>query len=444
MHLGIVGSEQAPQPWARGRAAPGFALQTGWLLAYAGIGGGTNLLALYAGFQLFRATNRIGAFISCIVLIYVAIHMTRWLRARPRCVSVSFAALITIIGVLDQIPKRVPLAEREATRARVAADRAFGRTLEETLPAGSMVFQLPILGFPEVVPPHNLADYELFRPFLNTTTLRFSYGGTKYRSRNRWQRDLENLPPLGLVKKLERFGFAALYLNRKGFADGGEQTVQALRNAGYTRILEGSLKEQYVILLNPRKKRELPLGSTFTFGKGWYTRPMEGPEGKVWWAHGPAVITYYNPYDRPLSVRIQLRLSAPKKRTVTIVSSGNVVVRAEVGPEAKTLAPVAVDLSPGVNRFDVSADGPAVKVPGSGARLRMVGMHEVRLSVPELPPLVLLGEPNVGSTRNCGPFLYSHVDRSPPSDSIFTFAGWKRTYPDAPVGRDPIGSVARN
>jgi hypothetical protein len=46
------------------RAIPGQALSVTWLLAYATVGGITNVLAFFAGFQIFRATNRVAVFVS--------------------------------------------------------------------------------------------------------------------------------------------------------------------------------------------------------------------------------------------------------------------------------------------------------------------------------------------------------------------------------------------
>ncbi|MBL9208266.1 MAG: hypothetical protein JNN01_24490 [Opitutaceae bacterium] len=379
----------------RGRAPSGFALQTGWILSYSSLGGITNLLALFFGFQIFRATNRIAIFISCLALLFLALRMSRHLRRFPRGVSLGAAALVSLLGVLDQIPRRSEPERRALLVARVEADAHFGRTLESALPRGAMVFQLPVLGFPEVKPPHRLADYELFRPYLHTTSLRFSYGGAKFRSRGRWQRDLEELPPEELVRSLERYGFSALYLNRKGFTDGGEALLSSLAKLGYQRRLESPRKEQVVVLLNPATEAELPLGRTLTFGEGWYSQAVDQGGESVRWSHGPAVLTYFNPHDTAREVTLHFRLCAGSPRAVRLQHRGRTLTRITLDGEPKDLQPLPVLLHPGVNRFDLISDEPPASGEGTAARLRAVGLIAVTVEAPAPKPGARPAEPGL-------------------------------------------------
>jgi len=391
-YLGIVGMSAfvwllLDSVWRmlKGRAPGGWGLQSGWILAYSALGGVTNLIALFFGFQIFRATNRVSIFLSCIALLFLAVRLSRLLRGRSRIGGVSLAAGVLVLGVLDQIPRRNPPEKRVERVARVRSDTEFGRALEQALPSAAMVFQLPVLGFPEVIPPHRLADYELFRPYLHTRTLNFSYGGTKFRSRSRWQRDLEVLPPGELVKNLERFGFAAISINRKGFLDGAESILSELRALGYDKVIESPRKEQIAVVLRPSPQRELPLGQTLTLGKGWYAQPVEENGRSVRWSHGPAVLTYFNPYDRPLKVRLRLRLSAASAREIALNLRGKKVGEARLSENPAEIPPITVELRPGVNRFDLISLEPPVKFAGGQARLRAVGLHDVTITAVEPP-----------------------------------------------------------
>jgi len=370
----------------RGKAPTGSGLQSGWILAYSALGGVTNLIALFFGFQIFRATNRVSIFLSCIALLFLAVRLSRLLQGRSRSIGFSLAAGVLVLGVFDQIPRRDPSEKRAERIERVRSDAEFGRALEEALPTSAMVFQLPVLGFPEVVPPHRLADYELFRPYLHTNSLRFSYGGAKFRARSRWQRDLEVLPTRELVGHLERFGFAAISINRKGFADDAESILTELRGLGYGQIVESPRKEQVAVVLRPSPQRELPLGQTLTLGEGWYTQSVEENGRSVRWSHGPAVLTYFNPYDRPLKVRLRFRLSAASARDVVLNLRGQKVGEARLSENPAELPVITVELRPGVNRFDLISPDPPVKSSGGPARLRAVGLHGVTVSAVE-PPL---------------------------------------------------------
>ena len=193
------------------RSPPGQALSLAWILGYATIGGLTNVLALFIGFQVFRATNRAAIFISALVLFFLVGRLSRWTAHWRGWQRAGAALLVAALGVYEQLPKPESPRDLAALAAEIRSDEQFGRALEAALPPGAMVFQLPVLGFPEVAPPHRLGDYEHFRPYLATEHLRFSYGAPKTRARSRWQRELENVPPAELVRRLEEHGFAALY-----------------------------------------------------------------------------------------------------------------------------------------------------------------------------------------------------------------------------------------
>lgn len=355
------------------RPLPGQALSVGWILAYASVGGVTNLLALYLGFQVFRATNRGAIFISALVLFFVASRLSRVSAGWPAWVRLGAAALVAGVGVLEQLPRRDAAAELQALAAEVQGDRVFGRQLEAALPAGAKVFQLPVLGFPEVATPYQLNDYEHFRPYLASRTLHFSYGSAKARARGRWQEELERRPVPELVRRLEEYGFAALYINRKGYADRAGSLLRELDELGYQRRLEGPKGDQVVVPLRPAANPRPPLSESMTFGQGWHQRPDAG----VRWAYGEAALSYYNPYAYPLSVDVRLTLAAVAPRRVVFAWEGEVVreLAAEREPREHLLAGLV--LAPGVNRFSLHSPAKARRDPAAQQQLRSFGVRDV-------------------------------------------------------------------
>ncbi len=362
---------------------PGQALAAGWLTAYACVGGLTNVLAFFAGFQVFRATNRVAIFLSAIVLVYLVVRLARLTAGWRPAWSVAAALGLATLGVMDQVPRRWPDEIHARVRADVASDRQLGRELEAALPRGAMIFQLPVLGFPEVLPPHRLADYEHFRPFLATETLRFSYGAAKFRSRSRWQRDLENLDAGSLVHRLESYGFAALYLNRKGYEDRAERLLSDLAALGYTRRLQSRGGFQVVVLLNPTAQPKLPLGRVLTYGQGWHPRPPDDP---VRWASGDAAISYFNPHDRPITADLRFELTAVSPREVTLRHEGKPLRTVPVAEGPTELRIPDLQLVPGVNRFTLVSSAPPVRTGGGRYRLRTFGLKEAAIRIVLPPP----------------------------------------------------------
>lgn len=250
------------------------------------------------------------------------------------------------------------------------SDREFARALEAGLPAGAAVFQLPVLGFPEVTPPWRLGDYEHFRPYLPSRTLHFSYGVPKFRPRGRWQTETQQLPPLAMAHRLEKLGFAALYINRKGFEDNGAKLLDALSAAGYTRQIQSSLGGQVAILLNPAPVPELPFAHGLTIGRGWQNRPIKG----VRWAYGDATLLYYNPGPGRVKVRIRLQLELPRAQKITLAGKDSVVLAASDAPAGElTLTVKEMELEPGLNRFDLEGGEPVRDGPGRN-QLRAFGL----------------------------------------------------------------------
>lgn len=353
----------------RGGKLPGQALAIGWLVTFTTVGGVINIVALFTGLFVFRASNRIGAFVAALVLAFLAVRLSRLSATWRPAWRAAAAAALAVVGLLDQLPQRserLPL-DREIAAA-VRSDRVFGRELEAALPSGAMVFQLPVLPFPEPVPIERLSDYEHFRPYLVTQDLRFSYGVAKFRPRARWQVELENQAPREIVRRLERAGFAALYVNRKGFADGGEALLGALEQAGYTRRLTSPRGHQVAVLLQPAAEPSPPFGRALTVGRGWQNRPWQGAR----WASEQAGFLYYNPLSTPLPVRLTIRLRSPSEQTVTLRAGERRLATARLGAGDGELVAREVVLQPGINSFQLD---PGIRAERFGdGPLRAIGL----------------------------------------------------------------------
>jgi hypothetical protein len=137
-------------------------------------------------------------------------------------------------------------------------DRSLVSYLEQKLPTGALVFQLPLQGFPEVGPTHQMHDYEQLRPFIHATSLRFSHGAMKGRGDDGWQVALAALRTPDMVAALERYGFGALLINRKGFADAAIGLSAEMQALGYDPLWHGG--EYLAYALQPAAYAQRPAG----------------------------------------------------------------------------------------------------------------------------------------------------------------------------------------
>lgn len=382
-YLGLVGiAGLAGLAWVALRALlqrrrmPGAALPAGWVLAFASVGGITNMVAFFTGLIVFRATNRFSVFLSALVLLFLAGRLARFWRGRPAWLSLAAAAAIAVVGLLDQLPRAPGLEQQRRIARAVETDRELGRMLEGRLPRGAMVFQMPVMMFPEVAPPHQLGDYDYFRPYLATHSLRFSYGMLKGRSRGRWQGDTEELPKAEFVRRLERYGFAALYFSRRGFPDRGEKLLAELAALGRDRWIEGSLHEQVIVFLQPAARPEPPHARTLTFGHGWQNPTAGEPR----WAYGPAALSYFNPYPRPRRTEVKLVASGVGERTLVIrVNDGQRIERRITGAQREISLKLL--LRPGINRIDVATLEPPVRLSDERGQLRSFAVHRTEVAM---------------------------------------------------------------
>lgn len=389
------------QRWRR----PGMELQALWIIGFSIIGGGNSVLALFTGLNLFRATNRYSEFLLAMGLLVVVRLASRWSRRVGRPISIGAAALLLLGGLVDQIPVN-PTRTAAAAAARFNADAQFGATLEHALPAGAMVFQLPYVGFPESRPVARLPDYELFRPYLHTHTLRFSYGGLKGRARTEWYRDFASLSVPDLVPKLEQCGFSAIYLDRRGYEDNGRALLAELRAEGLPPPLISPTGNQVVVRLHPVPQPTLPMAPRVTFGDGW-NRSFGGSNR---WAYGPACWSYYNPNAATVTADLTFVVTGEGTRHFTLSANDRPLVTTVIGPHAQTLHLHGLQLAPGITRFDLDTAEPAVRISEERSRLRAFAVRNVELR--------LANETSVSNAAPVGESTAAQIDESPTAERV--------------------------
>jgi hypothetical protein len=245
--------------------------------------GGLNAILGAFGFTLFRTGCRYSIVILALALLYAACRASDWQReaaartaaaGRPAdtlaIATLTAAAGLVAVILFDQVP-RGPAPEQAAGIARqVAADREFVEKMEAALPAGALVFQLPVMDFPESPLP-GIPTYDHFRPYLYSDGLRFSFGSMKGREQERWQQEVQQQLVSGArvdqeqqqirfdpgsvrkaVEEMKRRGFTAVYVNRNGFPDRGKGVEEAFLELGYTRPpLRNATGDLACIVLTP-------------------------------------------------------------------------------------------------------------------------------------------------------------------------------------------------
>jgi len=192
------------------------------------IGGFGSLFALLVSPQI-RTYCRVNVLIGFFALFAVVLLVDRLRRWRPR-LALGTLPIVLVLGLLDQA---TPAAVRPyaATKKDYASDADLVRRIEATVPAGTAVFELPYMGFPDSGPVQNMLDYDPIRPYLHSRALRWSYPAMYGRAGDAWARDVSQSMPGRMLETLKNAGFGGLLIDRYGFTDGGCAIEAAFRTA---------------------------------------------------------------------------------------------------------------------------------------------------------------------------------------------------------------------
>ena len=200
------------------------------------IGGFGSLIAFLLSPQI-RSYNRVSIFIAFFSLFAVVLLLDQMkeLWRSPRFGKAAYVELIILIffvGFLDQTsPKFIPPYEKSS--AEFTNDHYFINGLQSNLAKESMIFQLPVVSFPEQPNLNNMRSYEHFRGFLHSDGLRWSFGAMRGREPAQWQSEIAKMAPDEMVKALKEKGFKGLYIDRFGYENRAlelERGLEAILN----------------------------------------------------------------------------------------------------------------------------------------------------------------------------------------------------------------------
>ena len=222
-----------------------------WLSALAVLSVSAVLLGTLGGFGTifnylvsaqFRCYNRISIYIAFFSLFAVAVLLDALrLRMDDRTFGPwlwrGLVAAVLCLGILDQTkPSFAP--DYASRKSDYQDEQDFVDQIENWVPSGAMIFQLPNVHFPEgrLIP--GMHQYDELRGYLHSRSLRWSSGAMRGRPDALWEAhhglDIGELPPDlrrdDVRTKQQQFppealntlvfaGFSGIYIDRNGFWD---------------------------------------------------------------------------------------------------------------------------------------------------------------------------------------------------------------------------------
>lgn len=336
---------------------------------------------------ILRGWNRIAIFIAFLGLVAVALLLERlrerWMSGR----SMRFAGVLVavlVLGVLDQTsPDYVP--NYQGNRAVFQSDDDFVKRIEAALPDDALVFQLPFVEFPEAGPLHGMIDYDHFRGYLHSSSLRWSYGGIKGRTEADWPESLANERPADVLPRLAAVGFDGVYVDRAGYVDRGRDV-----EAGFTEALGKEpmvSRDGRLAFFDVREFRRSFLADAdeatieglrrdaltpvqVEWASGFYEIERRG-ETSWRWAASESVVELENTGSvREVQITFEVATGASEASTLTITTPGAAAEKIAVSSTSVEVTRT-FELPRGASKIELSVDAPAAQPPGELRDLRM-------------------------------------------------------------------------
>ena len=350
-------------------------------LAFYTRGGLGSLVALFVTPQI-RTWSRFVVLIGLFGLLAIGIWLSRQGRRRGRRWAWPVAALVCLVGVLDQTsPRAAP--DYSALRSEVAGLTGYARAVHGTV-GDCPVFQLPVVAYPEETPPGTMGDYDHLLPIvLAPAGLTWSYGAIRGTARYDWQLALPVDRPNALLQDLADAGFCAVSVDRDGYVGWSDptSTIQARLGAPIAMDDSQNLAAFTLADVPPDPTRRDAVLRPVVASAGGSLVDTSGAEPFQW--TGPST-----------QVRVANLGKAPVRATVAFTLEGNgerirtVRIRAVDQPEQTVTVSaqrseritMEITAAPGTSTIDVTADGEATPVPGSaGHQLAALKLLDLRV-----------------------------------------------------------------
>lgn len=224
-----------------------------WAMLFFSIGGIISLFCLVTGFRSLRGFNRISIFIAFMSIAALCLLLQNLLELeiikKNKVVRTGCRALIALFVlycIWEQHPSLSIYGNALATN-KIARqnDVEFVRRIESQMNENDMILQLPYHKYPEAGPVKEMNDYSHFRAYLNSSKLRWSYGGMKGRKSDMWNERISTLPMSRMIPAIAQSGFRGIYIDSRAYA---EEELEAL-----CRSIEVILEEEEPFMSGDKK-----------------------------------------------------------------------------------------------------------------------------------------------------------------------------------------------
>lgn len=216
------------------------------------------LVALFI--PMISCYNRVNPFIVCASVIAFLLVLEKSIKSqktkRKKYRIIIGSVLFMIYAIVEQrgayclLPSTLTFENEQ----RLISEKSFFTNMEQLAGEGAKVFVLPYMSSFESDWIGDLVDYEHYRPYINTETLCFSYGGINHGENDVWYETTSQLDVPDMINELKDKGFSGIYINIKGFEERiREQYLsEIIEQSGASEIVCDELGELWYIPISQR------------------------------------------------------------------------------------------------------------------------------------------------------------------------------------------------
>ena len=246
------------------------------------------------------------------------------------------------------------------------SDQLFVQAIEMVVPENSMIYQLPYKQFPETPNINKLTDYDLFREYIHSNSLKWSYGAIKGREGDNWLKAVSELPLESMIQKIALAGFKGIAFDRVAYLDNGTELENKISTildqkaivSSMGDLVFFSLTDYYENLVNKYTQDELQIITSkalafpvqILWKDGFYEEETDGLDS--WrWAKQVATIELNNSNAEDKTVKITFRLATGSPEYSSIEISGLIEDSKNVNNKANFIEK-KINVPPGMSEIN--------------------------------------------------------------------------------------------
>jgi phosphoglycerol transferase len=233
---------------AGSREAAALALAVFLLATIGGLGSIYNLVISTD----IRSYNRAAVFLAFLSLVPASALLTELdaRLARRRAAFLAGLAALAGLATLDQVNFEGIRSFHAYSQQRYADLEEFVPRVEAMLPKGAAVYQLPSIEYPHTPPIQRMEPHDHVGGYVFSRELRWSWAALSGPAIT-LRKELEGLGVPRLVPRLRELGYAAVWIDRRAYADNGEAIIREMSAAAGGALLQ-SRDLRYAVIALPK------------------------------------------------------------------------------------------------------------------------------------------------------------------------------------------------